>query len=87
MLCTVIVITGSCDLVKAVVDVINDSSEVANYQIISPIVLLLSAVSAVCMCMFASIRTYMMALTPYIIWMNVAIMDSQTHAHIPRPDP
>ena len=49
MLCTVIVVTGLCDLVKTVVDVINDSSEVPNYQIISPIVLLLSAVS-VCVC-------------------------------------
>ena len=37
-----IVVTGLCDLVKTVV---NDSSEVPNYQIISPIVLLLSAVS------------------------------------------
>ena len=45
MLCAVIVITGLCDLVKAVVGVINDSSQVPNYQIISPIVLLLSAVS------------------------------------------
>ena len=57
MLCTVIVITGLCDLVKTVMDVINDSSEVPNYQIISPIVLLLSAVSLcvccvrACMCM------------------------------------
>ena len=42
-------VTGLCDLVKAVVDVIDDSSEVPNYQIISPIVLLLSAVS-VCVC-------------------------------------
>ena len=55
MLCTVIVITGLCDLVKTVVDVINDSSEVPNYQIISPIVLLLSAVS-VCVCSY--VRTY-----------------------------
>ena len=46
MLCTVIVVTGLCDLVKTVVDKINHSSEVPNYQIISPIVLLLSAVSA-----------------------------------------
>ena len=44
-----IVVTGLCDLVKTVVDVIDDSSEVPNYQIISPIVLLLSAVS-VCVC-------------------------------------
>ena len=54
MLCTVIVITGLCDLVKTVVDVINDSSEAPNYQIISPIVLLLSAVSVCvheCVCM------------------------------------
>ena len=49
MLCTVVVITGLCDLVKTVVDMINDSSEVPNYQIISPIVLLLSAVS-MCVC-------------------------------------
>ena len=40
-----IVVTGLCDLVKTVVDVIDDSSEVPNYRIISPIVLLLSAVS------------------------------------------
>ena len=47
-----IVVTGLCDLVKTMVDVINDSSEVPNYQIISPIVLLLSAVSVcVCVCM------------------------------------
>jgi len=39
------VITGLCDLVKTVVDKVKDSSEVSNYQIISPIVLLLSAVS------------------------------------------
>ena len=45
VLCTVIVVTGLCDLVKTVVDVIDDSSEIPNYQIISPIVLLLSAVS------------------------------------------
>ena len=62
VLCTVIVVTGLCDLVKTVVDVIDDSSEVPNYQIISPIVLLLSAVSVrvrayvyicvcVCVCM------------------------------------
>ena len=49
VLCTVIVITGLCDLVKTVVDLIDDSSEVPNYEIISPIVLLLSAVS-VCVC-------------------------------------
>ena len=47
-----IVITGLCDLVKAVVDMINDSSEVPNYRIMSPIVLLLSAVS-VCVCVRA----------------------------------
>ena len=47
-----IVVTGLCDLVKTVVDVIDDSSEVPNYQIISPIVLLLSAVS-VCACVCA----------------------------------
>ena len=49
MLCVVIVITGLCDLVKTVVDFTDDSNDVANYQIISPIVLLLSAVS-VCAC-------------------------------------
>ena len=49
MLCAVIVITGLCDLVKAVADLIDDSNDVPNYQIISPIVLLLSAVS-VCVC-------------------------------------
>ena len=51
VLCTVIVITGLCDLVKTVVDLIDDSSEVPNYQIISPIVLFLSAVS-VCLCVY-----------------------------------
>ena len=59
VLCTVIVITGLCDLVKTVVDLIDDSSEVANYQIISPIVLLLSAVSVcvyVCVCACACMR-------------------------------
>ena len=40
VLCTVIVITGLYDLVKTVVDLIDDSSEVPNYQMISPIVLL-----------------------------------------------
>ena len=51
VLCTVVVVTGLCDLVKSVVDKIDDNSEVANYQIISPIVLLLSAVSvSVCLC-------------------------------------
>ena len=49
VLCTVIVITGLCDLVKTVVDLTGDSNDVPNYQIISPIVLLLSAVS-VCVC-------------------------------------
>ena len=53
MLCTVIVITGLCDLVKTVVDMINDSSEVPDYQIISPIVLLLSAVSVCVVCALA----------------------------------
>ena len=60
MLCTVIVVTGLCDLVKTVVDVINDSSEVPNYQIISPIVLLISAVSVcvccVCVCVCVCVR-------------------------------
>ena len=52
VLCTVIVITGLCDLVKTVVDLTDDSNDVPNYQIISPIVLLLSAVSVcVCACM------------------------------------
>ena len=61
-----IVVTGLCDLVKAVVDVIDDSSEVPNYQIISPIVLLLSAVSVcvcvcvrVCVCAHAHMRVCM----------------------------
>ena len=49
-----IVITGLCDLVKTVVDVINDSGQVPNYQVISPIVLLFSAVS-VCVCMRACV--------------------------------
>ena len=57
VLCTVIVITGLCDLVKTVVDVIDDSSEVPNYQIISPIVLLLSAVS-VCVCVCVCVRAH-----------------------------
>ena len=56
MLCIVIMVTGLCDLVKTVVDVIDDSSEVPNYQIISPIVLLLSAVSCVCMCVCVCAR-------------------------------
>ena len=60
MLCTVIVITGLCDLVKTVVDLINESSEVPNYQIISPIVLLLSAVSvSICQCACMCVRTCM----------------------------
>ena len=50
-----IVVTGLCDLVKAVVDMIDDSSEVPNYQIISPIVLLFSAVS-VCVCVCVCVR-------------------------------
>ena len=45
MLCLVIVITGLCDFMKSVVDKIEHGSEVPNYQIISPIVLLLSTVS------------------------------------------
>ena len=56
VLCTVIVVTGLCDLVKTVVDVIDDSSKVPNYQIISPIVLLLSAVS-VCVCVCRRVET------------------------------
>ena len=55
VLCTVIVITGLCDLVKTVVDLTDDSNDVPNYQIISPIVLLLSAVSVcvcVCVCVY-----------------------------------
>ena len=59
MLCTVIVITGLCDLVKTVVDLINESSEVPNYQIISPIVLLLSAVSvSICVHSFVCIHVW-----------------------------
>ena len=50
VLCTVIMITGLCDLVKTVVDLTDDSNGIPNNQIISPIVLLLSAVS-VCVCM------------------------------------
>ena len=34
-----------CDLVKTVMDWLNDSDNVPNYQLISPIVLLISAVS------------------------------------------
>ena len=70
MLCTVIVITGLCDLVKTVVDVINDSSEVPNYQIISPIVLLLSAVS-VCVCVCSYVRTYVYVLCVHMFVCNV----------------
>ena len=52
VLCTVIVITGLCDLLKTVVDLTDDSNSVPNYQIISPIILLLSAVTVcVCVCM------------------------------------
>ena len=57
MLCTIVVFTGLCDLVKTVVDLIDDSSEVPNYQIISPIVLLLSAVS-VCVCVCVCVCVY-----------------------------
>ena len=53
----VIVITVLCDLVKATVDWIDDNDNVANYQIISPIILLLSVVSVcVCVCVRACVR-------------------------------
>ena len=52
VLCTVIMIIGLCDLVKTV-DLTDDSNDVPNYQIISPISLLLSAVNVcVYMCVF-----------------------------------
>ena len=47
-----------CDLVKTVVDWLNDSDNVPNYQLISPIVLLISAVS-VCVCVCACVRVCM----------------------------
>ena len=59
MLCTVIVITGLSDLGKTVVDLTDDSNDVPNYQIISPIVLLLSAVSVcVCVCVCTCARVH-----------------------------
>ena len=60
MLCTVIVITGLCDLVKTVVDLTGDSNDVPNYRIVSPIILLLSAVS-VCMCVRVCVQVYFCA--------------------------
>jgi len=40
-----VMVTSLCDLVKTVMDWIKDSDNVPNYQLISPIVLLISAVS------------------------------------------
>ena len=52
MLCAVIVITGLCDFLKTMVDIFQNNNDIPNYQIFSPLVLLLSAVSVcVCMCM------------------------------------
>ena len=43
--------TSLCDLVKTVMDWLKDSDNVPNYQLMSPIVLLISAVSVrVCAC-------------------------------------
>ena len=66
----VMVVTGLCDFLKTTVDKIEHGSAVPNYQIISPIVLLLSAVSVcarasvcVCVCMycvFCCVRPYML---------------------------
>ena len=45
-------ITGLCDLVKTVLDLTDDSNDVPNYQIISPIILLLSVLrECVCACL------------------------------------
>ena len=69
-------ITGLCDLVKTVVDVINDSGQVPNYQIISPIVLLLFAVS-VC------VRVCVHASMCHSVCDCVCVLVSQcTHTHV-----
>jgi len=44
-------VTSLCDLVKTVMDWIKDSDNVPNYQLISPIILLISTVSGrACIC-------------------------------------
>ncbi|XP_065898603.1 multidrug resistance-associated protein 1-like isoform X2 [Dysidea avara] len=43
VLCCVVMVTSLCDLVKTVMDWLKDSDNVPNYQLISPIVLLISA--------------------------------------------
>ena len=53
----VIVILGLCDFLKAVVDKIQHSDNVPSYQIISPIVLLMSVVS-VCVCVCVHVRAH-----------------------------
>ena len=62
MLSTVIVITGSCDLLKAMVESIDDSSGVVKYQLVSPVILVFSVVSVcacvrvcVCVCVFVCV--------------------------------
>jgi len=54
MLCCVLMVTSLCDLVKTVVDWLKDSDNVP-YQLISPIILLITVVSVcvvrVCVCL------------------------------------
>ena len=57
VLCVAIVVTGLCDFMKSVIDKIQHGSEVPNYQIISPIVLLLSAVSVCVYCVLHCLMT------------------------------
>ena len=44
-----VMVTSLCDMVKTVMDWLKDSDNVPNYQLISPIILMISAVS-VCVC-------------------------------------
>ena len=56
VLCCVLMVTSLCDVVKTVMDLFKDSDNVPIYQLLSPIVLLISAVSVlVCICVCVSV--------------------------------
>ena len=75
----VIVVTGLCGFLKAVVDKIEHGSETPNYQIISPIVLLLSAVSVrLCACahvcvLYVCVRTYICVYVHACVCLSVRV--------------